>query len=378
MATRDGEMRRATTATKILSKSFAVVGNESTDFDETLVSAFDRAVGLFPTNVAVSSPSWEASYRDFNATTNRLAHKLIALGGMEGDRIAILMKHDTPAIGANVAIVKAGRIVVVLYPGDPVGRLKVMMADAEPSVLVTDEENQELARAIAGAGCTVLNFETATIAGPTDDPHCSISSTDVAALVYTSGATGRPKGVMCTHRQYRRNAAAHTDSMQYTKRDRIPLLSTMNTGQGGVCVWYSLLSGATLCPFPLKKMGVTGLANWLIDRRITVYGSSAAVFRTLIKTLGEQAVFPRIRAVRLSAATGDDFRLSRRHFPAAETFVHPLASTETGSIAWSAWERTAAFPDGPLPVGNVSRGIEVTLVGDTGKPVPLEQLVRFT
>lgn len=350
--------------------SWAQFKAEAVQFDEPLGTAFEEAARLFPANIAVGSATWEASYRDLNETANRLAHRLIALGGAVGDRVAILMEHDTPAIAANLAIVKAGRIVVVLYPGDPVERLRMLMADAEPAFLIADVENRRLADAIAGDDCTVLNFETSTVAGPTENPQCSTSPADVAALVYTSGATGRPKGVMCTHRQYRRNAAAHTDSMQYTERDRIPLLSTMNTGQGGVCVWYSLLSGATLCPFPLKKRGVTGLANWLIDRRITVYGSSAALFRTLVKTLDEQTVFPGIRAVRLSAATADDFRLSRRHFPAAEIFVHPLASTETGSIAWLRWDRDTNIPDGPLPVGTVSRSIDVTLVGDDGKPVP--------
>ena len=177
---------------------------------------------------------------------------------------------------------------------------------------------------------------------------------------------------MYTHRQFRRNVAAHTEAMQYTDADRIPLLSVMATGQGANCVWYTLLNGATLCPFAVKQRGVVGLADWIVDRGLTVYVSSASIFRTLVATLDSRLVFPGIRAVRLAseAATADDFKSFRRHFPGAGFLVHTLASSEAGNIAWSRWSRDADLPQGILPVGHVSRDIDVSLVGEDGAPVP--------
>jgi mycobactin peptide synthetase MbtE len=96
-------------------KPLACLGAEGVGFDETLVTAFELAVETFSTNVALSSDLWRPTYRELNATANRLAHRLIRDGGGLGDRVAILMEHDTPAIAANLAIVKAGRIAVVGY-----------------------------------------------------------------------------------------------------------------------------------------------------------------------------------------------------------------------------------------------------------------------
>ena len=150
---------------------------------------------------------------------------------------------------------------------------------------------------------------------------------------------------MQTHRQLRRAAAAHTEAMQYTENDRIPLFAMVSTGQGSVGLWWILLNGAMLCPFPLKTRGVTGLADWIIDRGLTVYVSSASIFRTLVKTIDDRLVFSNVRAVRLAseAVTADDFRAFRQHFLRTSIFVHTLSSSETSNIAWSRWTQRRRY-----------------------------------
>ena len=353
------------------SKTLARTDTDVPGFDESLIAAFERVATTFPMNIALASAAWQPSYRELNATANRLAHQLIAGGGASEDRVTILMEHDTPAIGAHLGILKAGRIVVAFEPSDPVPRLQMLMEDAEPSVIVTDAENRELAGDIANSGCRVVTFEAETVAGPTHNPSIEISPEQTASLVYTSGATGHPKGVMYTHRQFRRNTAIHSEAMRYTETDRIPLLSAISTGQGQTGVWNALLNGATLCPFPVKKKGVTGLVDCIIDRRLTVYVSSASIFRALIKTIDKQLMFSNIRAVRLAseAVTADDVRLIRKHFPPASVFVHTLSTSETGNIAWSRWTKDDDIPEGIIPIGHVSRGIDVVFLGDDGQPV---------
>ena len=71
-------------------------------------------------HIALASAAWQPSYRELNETANRLAHKLILDGGASEDRFAILMEHDTPAIAANLAILKANRIAVAFDPTDQV------------------------------------------------------------------------------------------------------------------------------------------------------------------------------------------------------------------------------------------------------------------
>ena len=341
------------------------------DFDVSLVAAFERVAATFPSRVAIGSDVWEPTYRGLNEKANRLAHRLIACGVASGDRVAILMSHDAPMVAAVLGILKAGSIVVALDPSDPVFRLKMLVEDAEPSVIVTDVQNRNLAAELGHPGCKILNFESETATGPVQNPSIEIRPEQTAFLTYTSGTTGRPKGVMQTHRQVRRGAAAHTEAMRYTENDRIPLFAMVSTSQGSGGIWWILLNGATLCPFWLKTRGVTKLADWIIDRGLTVYVSSASIFRTLVKTIDDRRVFANVRAVRLAseAITADDFRAFRQHFPRTSIFVHTLSSSETSNIAWSRWTQDDNVPEGALPVGHFSRDTDVSLLDDDGQPV---------
>jgi acyl-coenzyme A synthetase/AMP-(fatty) acid ligase/acyl carrier protein len=247
----------------------------------------------------------------------------------------------------------------------------MLVENTEPSVIVTDAQNRKLAAELAPRDCRILNFESETTMGSVENPSIDIPPEQTAFLVYTSGTTGHPKGVMQTHRQNVREAAVHAEAMQYTENDRIPLLSMISTGQGAAGIWRALLSGAMLCPFPVKTRGVTGLAEWIVDYGLTVYVSSTSIFRALIKTIDDQLVFSNVRAVRLAseAVTADDFDGFRKHFPRTSIFVHMLASSETSTIAWSRWAQDDRIPDGVLPVGHFARDMDISLVGDGGQPV---------
>jgi amino acid adenylation domain-containing protein len=343
---------------------------DAPDFDESPVVAFERAAARFSSRVALGSDIWEASYRELNGIANRLAHRLIASGVASGDRVVILMSHNAPLVAAVLGILKSGAIVAALDPDDPVSRLKALVDDAEPRVILADAQNQNLAAKFRHPHCIILNFESETATGPVHIPSIEIPPGQTAFLTYTSGTTGRPKGVMKSHRQLRRAAAIHSEAMQYTENDRIPLFATVSTGWGTTGLWC-LLNGAMLYPYPLRTNGITGVADWIIDRGLTVYVSSVSVFRSLLQTIDERRVFSNVRAVGLGGetATSHDFRSFRMHFPRASIFVHTLSSSETSNIAWARWTQHDSVPEGYLSVGRFSRGMDVSLLGDDGKPV---------
>jgi len=349
-----------------------VEGLKATDCDESLIVAFERVAATVPSRIAISSNRWEPTYWELNETANRLAHRLIGRGAASSDRIAILMSHDAPLIAAVLGILKTGSIVVALDPVDPMTRLKMLVEDAEPSFIVTDVQNRHLAAECGLASCSILNFESETAIGPAHNPSIEIPLRQTAFLTYTSGTTGRPKGVMQTHRQFRRSAAAYDDAMHYTENDRIPLFSMLSTGFGaGSGLWGTLLRGAMLCPFSPKTGSIAVLADWIIGRGLAVYVSSASLFRTLAKTIDARVVFADVRAVMLhgETVTADDFQTFRRHFPRASTLVHTLSSSETANIAWSRWAPGDHVPAGLLPVGRFARDMDVLLIGDDGQPV---------
>src|ERR1700733_6431229 len=88
----------------------------------SLPAAFDRVVSANGSRPALFSNNWRLTYEELNATANRLAHDLLARGSARGDRVAVLMHHDAPAIVAILAGLKAGCIVVPINVTHPSAR----------------------------------------------------------------------------------------------------------------------------------------------------------------------------------------------------------------------------------------------------------------
>jgi amino acid adenylation domain-containing protein len=362
-----------------VSQPTAIVGYERldvTDFNESLVAAFERAAKAFPLRIAVGSEVCQKTYKELNETANRLAHRLAIDGSKFESRAAILMSHDAPLVAAALGILKAGQTVVPLDPGDPLSHLRVLAEDAEPTLIITDAQNRSLATALVRPECGILDFDVATAIGSVENPLISIPPERTAFLTYTSGTTGRPKGVMRPHLQLLKAAAVYREALQSTENDRIPLFSSVSTGQCWNTIWWSLLNGAMLCPFRVRTRGIGGLADWIIDRQLTIYSSSTSIFRSLIKTIDERLVFSTVRAVRLASesVTGDDFKAFRKHFPAGSVLVHGLTCSESSPIAWCRWPQDAKLPERMLPIGHFARDMDVALLGDDGLPVSLGEV----
>ena len=126
-------------------------GFESSDFNVSVAAAFERVAVKFSSRIAISSEVWQPTYRELNERANRLAHRVMNFGVGLGNRAAILMSHEAPMYAAVLGLAKAGQIVVALDPGDPLSRLKVLVQDTEPLVIVADEANLSLAADIAAA-----------------------------------------------------------------------------------------------------------------------------------------------------------------------------------------------------------------------------------
>ena len=335
----------------------------------SIPTAFEQVAAMHHARLAVCSDTWRATYDELNATANRVAHALIRRGGAPGDRIAVLMRHDTPQIAAVLGIVKASRIVVTLNPAEAPARLVQVIEDAAPALILTDDPRA--AAAIAAEKSAVVCYEDAIVDGPAHNPEITIDPDATAHLVFTSGSTGRPKGVQQTHGQILHQTRGYTQATLLTCNDRLTLLGALSGGHGVGTMWTALLNGAALFPFAVADNSTAALVDWIIRHDITAYFSSVSLFRHLMKSLDDDVRFRRMRVVRLSseAATAEDFRSFQRRFFEQCSFVHTLASSEIGLIAYLRLSHRDSVAEGRIPVGHPVDGVEISLIDDRGRPV---------
>src|SRR5262249_34294332 len=129
---------------------------------------------------------------------NRLAHRLLALGAKRGKRVGICLERSPEMIVAVLAVLKSGAAYVPLDPAYPQARLRAMLADATPTVLITTEQ---ISTSLPLHAARSLYIEQESTDAELEDtlPDVDISPTDIAYVIYTSGSTGTPKGVLVTH-----------------------------------------------------------------------------------------------------------------------------------------------------------------------------------
>ena len=270
-----------------------------------------------------------------------------------------------------VAALKAGRIAVALNPTHPLTRLRELFEDATPACVVTDRENSETAAKLAGSLDRIVQFNAANVAGPDHNPSISVDASQAAIIVYTSGSTGRPKGVMKTHRQMLADGAMYGAELALRAGDKIPLFGSLSHGQAVCVTWLTLLNGVTLCPCALVLKGTPGLAEWMTERRVNIYVSSASIFRSFMRTVAEDLVFLQVRIVWLASepATSHDFQLYAKHFTPASVFVHTYSTSEASNIGLSRLFRDDQVPEGRLPLAATSKGQTLLLLDEQGRPV---------
>ena len=153
--------------------------------DETLPDRFERTARSHNFRPALASETWQPTYGELNGASDHWAQAVAALGGDQGDRVAILMRHDPSQVSAVLAVLKAGRIVVVLNATDASSRLRLTVADAAPTLLVTDTSNLQLGHEVAQGLCACACCDDFTAAGahvpaPCLDPE----ATSVPAVTY--------------------------------------------------------------------------------------------------------------------------------------------------------------------------------------------------
>jgi amino acid adenylation domain-containing protein len=338
------------------------------------------------------------TYRDTSDLIDRVARAILEVSVAPQDRVVLLFGHRVEAFAAALGVVKSGAIAVPMMASTPFDRRDQIARDAQPACVVTDIANEGDALALARGRMPVIVIDrllaatgvsTRTRPPITDRDWPSLSASDPAFIMYTSGSSGEPKGVVQTHRSVLQKIRATTLMLETTPADRIAMFSTYAVGQGLTAMFSALLRGAAVCQFDVRRQGLERLARWLVEQRISIFISSATLFRSLVRTLDGSAQFPDLRVIRLGSEriTTDDVDDYRRLFAAqvgvrrAHKATHEsesstprlliaYSSTETANISMHVIGPDEQFPDGIVPVGRPSEGVTVTVVDDAGRPLP--------
>lgn len=355
----------------------AADGDDPQGFHEFPKSGIEQAVGArfeeqarrFASRPALEADSRQLSYADLDRAANRIAHQILASCGPGEGRVALIFRRASSLVPALLGVLKAGKVYVPVDPSYPATRVAYILGDSDASLVLTDGDTASLTRKLVPAARPVLNVDEVRETPSAERPPADVSPDQIATILYTSGSTGSPKGVMQSHRNLLQHVRNYTNNLRIRRDDRVSLLFSYSFSASLLDIFGALLNGATLCPFDVRSEGTAGLVRWVEAGRITHLHLVPSLYRRFVSALTGEEHFASVRRVDLAgeAIHRSDIAAHRRSFPEHCLLVVRFAASEASFITHHEIGPHTKVAEGTVPVGPPAEGMEILIQDEAGR-----------
>ncbi|CAJ7223423.1 non-ribosomal peptide synthetase [Burkholderia pseudomallei] len=260
--------------------------------EQCIHQLFEAQVDRKPEAIALTFEGQRLSYAELNARANRLAHYLQARGVGPGRLVALCAERGIEMVVGLLAILKAGGAYVPLDPAYASDRLRGIVEDSQPALVLADAVGRAALGELDGA-LPVIDLETDALRWremPATNPEVASQHVHhLAYVIYTSGSTGRPKGVMVEHAQVVRLFGATQAWFGFDERDVWTLFHSYGFDFSVWEMWGALLHGGRLVIVPTEVTRTpSAFFALLCAEGVTVLNQTPSAFQALMSAQEER------------------------------------------------------------------------------------------
>ena len=341
--------------------------------DRCVHQLFEDRAAVSPDAVAVVCGNRSLTYAQLNARANQLARHLRAMGVTAESRVGLRLLRSPEMIVAILGILKAGGAYVPLDPDDPAGRLHLIVDDAGVTALITESA---LALAQGSPSFSVptvlIDEESRTLDYQADTNLApSASPTSLAYVLYTSGSTGEPKGVLIENRSIVRLVFG-CDYLTFGP-DRVFLqLVSVTFDASTLEIWGALLHGARLVQAPNGPPDLAELGRLIEAEGVTTAVLTTGLFNEIVQS--RPATFAGLREIMVGgeAQSPKHVLMAYRALPQPVRIINGYGPTECTTLA-------CCHPIDPagleavdnIPIGRPIANTHVYVLDGDAQPVPV-------
>ncbi|NKI69948.1 amino acid adenylation domain-containing protein, partial [Collimonas pratensis] len=334
---------------------------------QLLPQLFEAQAAKTPLAVAVVHGSAQLSYAELNRQANQLAHHLRQLGVKRNDRVLLQLERSLPLIVAILAVLKCGAAYLPIDGGLPEERKIFMAGDSGASVLLAcSGDHWPVAAALTRINLDqiVANAYAADNLTPGGDDET------IAYIMYTSGSTGQPKGVLVPQRGIKR-LVLENGYAAFDASDRIAFAANPAFDASTLEIWGALLNGGCIVVIDKEVfLDPLQLAGKLEQQGVTTLFLTTAVFNQCAALVPE--AFSRLRFLMTGGERCDPAAFARVLAAGKpQHLIHCYGPTEATTYA-TTYEVTALdAAEASLPIGRPIASTQVYLLDAQGEPVPV-------
>ncbi|MDO3550997.1 amino acid adenylation domain-containing protein [Ralstonia pseudosolanacearum] len=332
----------------------------------SLSGLFEAQVVRAPEAIAIEQGERQLSYRALNALANRLAWRLREAGVKPGDRVAILLERSIELVASELAILKCGAVYVPLDCNAPQARLRFLLEDVEAALLLTASGLDVPVL----AGLRRLDVDGAAGNSAVDADLPPVPGGEAAAYVlYTSGSTGLPKGVVVPHRAISR-LVLNNGYAAFCADDRMAFASNPAFDASTLDVWVPLLNGGRVVIIDQPTvLAPERFAQALRRGQVSVLWMTAGQFHQYAPSL--IGVFPQLRYLMVGGDVLDPATIAMvLREGAPQHLLNGYGPTETTTFATTHLIQSVAAGRG-IPIGRPIANTQIYVLDAYQQPVPL-------
>lgn len=337
--------------------------------DQLVHRLFEIQVARAPAAVAVIHGHHRLTYAELNRRANQLAHHLLDEGMRVGDFVAILMPRSVDLLVTQIAILKAGGAYVPVDPELPGERQAFIIKQCGGRWLVCDDRSRLVAHP---EGCRMIDFAAAVGSrGRKLDnvPASHLDTMSGAYVMFTSGSTGVPKGVVVSHRGISR-LVLNNRYARIGARDCLVHSSNPAFDAATFEVWGALLNGARILLLPQSTvLDPAQLEVALSEGGGTILFLTTALFNRYV--IAAPSLFSRLRYVLFGGEAADPNivrRVSRAGWSAKVSNVYGPTETTAFATFWPLLPLEDSRES--VPIGRPISNTTVYLLDKALQPVP--------
>ncbi|MDP5209824.1 non-ribosomal peptide synthetase [Microbulbifer sp. 2205BS26-8] len=341
--------------------------------DQCIHTLFECQADKTPDATVIVQGKDTFSYREINRKANQLAHYLQRQGVQSGHRVALRLSRSMELIVAELAIMKCGAAYVPIDPSYPQGRQDMMMADCgSQCLLITEMEGGEREELDKPGSVNRIDVSAVLLLGecPAHNLENVVNSETAAYVMYTSGSTGQPKGVVIPHRAIAR-LIINNGYADFSPRDRVAFASHPAFDAATMEVWGPLLmGGCTVIVEQEVLLSPDSFAALLQQQKISVLFITTALFNHYSRAV--PTMFCGLRYL-LTGGENSDPEAFQRVFSQGKPkhLIHCYGPTETTTFAITHEVKQLESGAQNIPLGRPISNTQIYILDKQGAPVPV-------